>query len=106
MSNIPSSGLNAPPPPPDIMRLIKHHFSYHLDVVHFHLPRFCAVNNERRQKPQSVAPFVISPAFKMSCVQRRHWERLPVIAAGARGHQISPANAHWGRLTAGIRFSV
>lgn len=89
------------------MRLIKHRFSYHLDVARFHLASFCTVNNARRQKnPQSVAPFVISPAFKMSCVQRRHWERLSFITAGARGHQISPANAHWGRLTAGIRFSV
>lgn len=61
---------------------IKHQFSYGLDMEGPHLTRFCTVNNERRQKNSlSVTPFVISPALKTSCVQRRRWKRLSFITA-------------------------
>lgn len=87
--------------------LIKQQFSYRVDMKRSHLTSFCPVNNERRQKNSlSVAPFVICPALEMSCIQRRRWKRLSFITAAARGRRISPVNAHWERLTAGIRFSV
>lgn len=86
---------------------IKHQFPHHLDVDGLHLTRLCRVNNERRQKkPLSVAPSVISPAFGNELRSETPPETAVFHYSRAGGQRISPANAHRGRLTTEIRFSV